>query len=230
MNTKLMLLGVGAALCMSPLASATTPAEAKKAITEKFVVTKRSVLTAKVSQPGTIAVIQRPGLSADPGSKSFMKPVVIKEGVAVTAGGGDVLGPSGGKAMEPGARVYIYSVDVNASSVTIIYATVDTMETTQRGSTNYENYKGSIVFKYDGGLAAIEASKVLADLELWLKTEAESATSVSAAKTIALGQTPEEVEAILGVPDKKVDLGPKKIFYYKDMKVTFTDGKVSDVE
>jgi len=25
-------------------------------------------------------------------------------------------------------------------------------------------------------------------------------------------------------------LGVKEIFYYKDMKVTFTDGKVSDVE
>jgi hypothetical protein len=26
------------------------------------------------------------------------------------------------------------------------------------------------------------------------------------------------------------NLGPKTIFYYKDMKVTFTNGKVSNVE
>jgi hypothetical protein len=38
------------------------------------------------------------------------------------------------------------------------------------------------------------------------------------------------VEAINGKPDKVVDLGAKKIYMYKDMKITFTDGKVSDVQ
>lgn len=49
-------------------------------------------------------------------------------------------------------------------------------------------------------------------------------------KTIQLGMTPEQVEAALGQPDKKVDLGAKKIYVYKDLKVTFVDGKVSDVQ
>ena len=48
--------------------------------------------------------------------------------------------------------------------------------------------------------------------------------------TIALGQTFAEVEAVNGKPDKVVDLGAKKIYVYKDMKITFTDGKVSDVQ
>jgi hypothetical protein len=48
--------------------------------------------------------------------------------------------------------------------------------------------------------------------------------------TIALGQTIAEVEAINGKPDKVIDLGAKKIYVYKDMKITFTDGKVSDVQ
>jgi hypothetical protein len=42
--------------------------------------------------------------------------------------------------------------------------------------------------------------------------------------------TPDQVEAALGKPDKKVTLGPKQIYIYKDMKVTFKDGKVSDVQ
>jgi len=49
-------------------------------------------------------------------------------------------------------------------------------------------------------------------------------------KTIELGMTPAQVEAALGQPDKKVDLGAKKIYVYKDLKVTFADGKVSDVQ
>ena len=47
---------------------------------------------------------------------------------------------------------------------------------------------------------------------------------------IELGQTPEQVMAALGPPDKIVDLGSKKIFVYKDLKITFLDGKVTDVQ
>jgi hypothetical protein len=47
---------------------------------------------------------------------------------------------------------------------------------------------------------------------------------------IALGQTIREVTANLGQPDKMVDLGAKKIYLYKDLKITFTEGKVSDVQ
>jgi hypothetical protein len=48
--------------------------------------------------------------------------------------------------------------------------------------------------------------------------------------TIALGQTKDEVTAAFGQPGRIVKLGVKEIFVYKDMKVTFTNGKVSNVE
>jgi hypothetical protein len=47
---------------------------------------------------------------------------------------------------------------------------------------------------------------------------------------IQLGQSPDEVQAALGQPDKIVDLGKKQIYVYKDLKVTFLNGKVSDVQ
>jgi hypothetical protein len=46
---------------------------------------------------------------------------------------------------------------------------------------------------------------------------------------LALGQTIDEVTAANGTPAKIVDLGAKKIYIYKDMKVTFQDGKVVDI-
>jgi hypothetical protein len=49
-------------------------------------------------------------------------------------------------------------------------------------------------------------------------------------KTISMGQTPEVVTAILGQPQKVVNLGTKQIYYYPDMKITFVHGKVSDVQ
>lgn len=49
-------------------------------------------------------------------------------------------------------------------------------------------------------------------------------------QTIQLGQSTDEVQAALGKPDKIVNLGPKQIWVYKDLKVTFLKGKVSDVQ
>ena len=48
--------------------------------------------------------------------------------------------------------------------------------------------------------------------------------------TIAIGQTKDEVTAAFGQPMRIAKLGVKEIFDYKDMKVTFTKGKVSNVE
>ena len=47
---------------------------------------------------------------------------------------------------------------------------------------------------------------------------------------IEKGQSPEQVKAALGQPDKIVNLGAKQIFVYKDIKVTFINGKVADVQ
>ena len=49
-------------------------------------------------------------------------------------------------------------------------------------------------------------------------------------KTISLGQTKDEVVAILGQPDKTANLGGKEMYIYKDLKVTFVKGKVTDVQ
>jgi hypothetical protein len=47
---------------------------------------------------------------------------------------------------------------------------------------------------------------------------------------IEKGQSPDQVKAALGQPDKIVNFGSKQIFIYKDLKVTFLNGKVSDVQ
>jgi len=48
--------------------------------------------------------------------------------------------------------------------------------------------------------------------------------------SVDLGQTIDQVTAALGQPKSIVNLGTKKIYVFKDMKVTFKDGKVSDVQ
>lgn len=48
--------------------------------------------------------------------------------------------------------------------------------------------------------------------------------------TVAVGQSTDQVVAALGQPVKKAKVGTKEIYYYKDLKVTFVNGKVKDVD
>jgi hypothetical protein len=58
----------------------------------------------------------------------------------------------------------------------------------------------------------------------------ESAAAASSPPTVALGQTPDEVVAALGQPLRKAKLGTKEIYFYKDLKVSFVNGKVKDIQ
>jgi hypothetical protein len=49
-------------------------------------------------------------------------------------------------------------------------------------------------------------------------------------KSIDLGQTKDQVIASFGQPLRTAKVGTKEIFFYKDLKVTFVGGKVSDVQ
>jgi len=61
-------------------------------------------------------------------------------------------------------------------------------------------------------------------------TTSQPAPAPATTVTIKLGETIDQVVAALGQPVKKFDLGTKQVYVYKDSKVTFVDGKVSDVE
>jgi len=52
----------------------------------------------------------------------------------------------------------------------------------------------------------------------------------AAPKTISLGQTKDMVVANFGQPGKIAKVGTKEIYYYPDIKVTFVNGKVTDVQ
>jgi hypothetical protein len=49
-------------------------------------------------------------------------------------------------------------------------------------------------------------------------------------KSIEVGQTKDQVVAIMGKPDKIIKAGTKEIYQYKDIKVTFVNGKMTDAQ
>jgi hypothetical protein len=56
------------------------------------------------------------------------------------------------------------------------------------------------------------------------------AQPAAAPANIVLGMALNDVTTALGQPEKMVNLGKKQIYVYKDLKITFVDGKVTDVQ
>ncbi|WP_176441532.1 hypothetical protein [Granulicella rosea] len=60
---------------------------------------------------------------------------------------------------------------------------------------------------------------------------AEAAAPVATTDvSIAPGQSTDDVKGALGAPTRIVNLGTKTMYFYKDMKVTFVNGKVTNIE
>jgi hypothetical protein len=94
-------------------------------------------------------------------------------------------------------------------------------------------YPGAfLLFPVEGGYDQVGAL-----VGKWLRTfdtqeeAAKFGNTASGAfvKEVKLGMSPGEVEAAMGLPEAKVDLGEKVLYKYKNMTVEFHDGKVSDV-
>ena len=56
------------------------------------------------------------------------------------------------------------------------------------------------------------------------------AAPAAAPAPLSIGETSSQVLQAYGMPTKIVDLGKKKTFFYKDIKVIFTDDKISDMQ
>jgi len=84
---------------------------------------------------------------------------------------------------------------------------------------------------YAADLPAPDAN-VASELQQTAQTAADTVSQEPAhgPATVALGQTIDEVVAIMGQPDTKFAGAEKTIYMYKSLKITFTDGKVSDVQ
>jgi NAD-dependent oxidoreductase involved in siderophore biosynthesis len=130
---------------------------------------------------------------------------------------------------KPGEKVYVFKIDVKDEAVQFFVISGETYDVNVKGSTRQTRYKSLISFQFAKGFldtAEPAAVKKVVDEVLIPETEAAGANT----KSIELGQTLQQVEAALGKPDKVVNLGPKTIYVYKDMKVVFQDGKVADVQ
>ena len=84
------------------------------------------------------------------------------------------------------------------------------------------------VFAIDTGAAEAQPAQPAGQPEQ--PAAAQPAPAQTPPPEIKLGQTIDEVVAALGQPERIATGESKKIYFYKDLKVTFVNGKVSDVQ
>jgi hypothetical protein len=156
------------------------------------------------------------------------------------------------KFLTVGEKVYVSKIDINRkdSKVTLSIIECDTCNSVQDPSLR----KAQVAFVFpkdylagaDGGQISDVINQTLevdtgdsgGQEQQQAQDQGQQAPQQAAAPaqpaapppTIQMGQSPDEVKGMLGQPEKIVDLGPKQIYVYKDLKVTFVKGKVTDVQ
>lgn len=143
------------------------------------------------------------------------------------------------------------AVDVKGDKVTLNIIECDSCNNVQQAS----SFRAQITFKFSTGYLASAAPDQVADgINSLLANDAsgdaqnqgggqdpnggggggqQQAAAPDPPKepqSIEKGQTEDQVVAAFGKPDKIVNLGAKKLYIYKDMKITFVGGKVTDVQ
>lgn len=193
---------------------------------------------------GTLLSIQQTGITGFPQTDRSTPAAKYRDGKlhSPTISFGGVTLKKNFEPLGVGLKVYPTSIVVNASkdavTISILACNIG-----YKGAVVFEFAKGSLqkmgvpevmdtiskVFAFDqSGDPGPQARQQAPQSDQQQPESTQSPTPEP--PKVQIGQTPDEVIAALGQPDKKIDLGAKKIFIYKDVKITFKDGKVADAE
>ena len=211
-----------------------------------------------VVEPGTLLAIQKGGILGVPYSDTSILSTKYESGTVhspstlMSKGIGFGMKKFGKEQtthlFQVGDKVYPskIEVDVNKDDVAMTIVACDTCNKTDPPSYN----KAKVVCHFSKGALAKASAGEIEDtigqlLSISEDSQQEQGGQVAQGQgqdqqaapqqqaepqTIEKGQTTDQVQAALGKPDKIVNLGPKQLYIYKDLKVTFVNGKVADVQ
>jgi len=207
-----------------------------------------------ITDAGTVLVIQKGGILGVPPTQLTVGVSTFKDGELHSPGAGQqmFLGQIT-RFLQVGEKVYVLKIGVNLKNSKSDRVSMFIVECDSCNGLNQpSSYKAQVNFEYPKGyLSSADPSQVedvinqvltidtgTADQQQNQESQGAGASQAppqanaqsQPPPTIQLGQTTDEVTAILGPPDKIVNLGTKIIYVYKDLKVTFLNGKVSDVQ
>ncbi len=203
---------------------------------------------------GTVLVIQKNGITGEaPNNLAPPCPSTWRDNALHAANGMCTLVEKNySKALATGDKVNPTSVVIHAKDEKV---TVNFTECDSCNGGDASSYKGEVVFQFpkgylegaDAGQVADVISQVLAPPDPNApqdqnqqqaggqqqggdQQQQQPQQPAAPPASIQLGQTVDQVQAAFGPPEKIVNLGTKQIYVYKDLKVTFVNGKVTDVQ
>jgi hypothetical protein len=182
----------------------------------------------RVTEPGPILAVRLPGIYADVANTknaiietNYTNGQITQATGFAAAFGGNT---SHSRTLAPNEKVYVTQITVKRDAAMFELLTVDV---TTLGDGRGTRYRAELNVKLPG-LENMTPEDMKKTIDTII-TDPATASAVES-KTIKLGMSPDEVKKSLGNPDKMVDLGPKQVYIYKDMKVVFLDSQVSDVQ
>ena len=202
-----------------------------------------------VVDTGTLLTIQKGGVLSVPWTSLTLCPAKYQDN-AFHASVGFCAGmlKNVSRYFKVGDKVYPVKIDVNVdkAKVTLTVVSCDSCN----GVNPPTSMKGEVVFQYAKGYlekASVgEIEDAIGQVFLISSDDQQGQGNNDAnpqqgnqqqpeqqqaePQTVQLGMTTDQVQSALGKPDKIFNVGAKQIYVYKDVKVTFLNGKVSDVQ
>jgi hypothetical protein len=190
-----------------------------------LVLQKDNLQMCKVDQPMPSANFYKNGVITQGGLGGLFKAMNALNRLGNAGGGAP---PADNREFVAGEKFFVTRISTGPDGVTFAFMSDPIKDQRYKGNLKFPFPRGTV--PSPGDVAAMVAEVIKIDAPAESTEQNPSPAGAAPTKTIALGQTRDEVIAMFGVPAKVVQVGTKEIDFFADMKVTFVKNKVANVE
>ena len=220
----------------------------RQALETTYALTTPTADKTDIARAGSVLVLKKSNLLTVDVTKMAFFPNTYKNG-RITYSKLALLMKDGKRTFVSGEKLWVTGIDVKDNAVVFNLFT---------DAFSDVHYRGTLKFPLDRGSAPTAGVVTAMVAEVFEVEQSDAPATATAArpanppaspesvappppipppppppadpKTIALGQTVDQVVSNFGQPDKVIKLGARQSYVYKDMKVSFVGGKVTDVQ
>ena len=171
LSTAVLVLG------MITTASGGDRSALEDALKSKYEFTKTGIDRVRITQPGTVLVIQKEGISGDLSSDMSFLNNKVRDGLVAQAGGFGAMmqGKKTSRDLKVGDKVYLFKIEAKDDQVRYFIITCDTYDVNVHGSTRQTRYKALLSFELGKDfLETANADSVKKVVDTVIAPEAES--------------------------------------------------------
>lgn len=248
-----MIPAAAVVIVLAAAASAQSPVTLQEQLDAQYKVAKIAGAGTVVVEAGTLLVVQKPGIKAMPFNAIPKCPARFENNTLHLATGFFCTSAMAlQNYFQKGNKVYPLKIEIIPAKEKISFRVVSCDEC--NGVDPPSGLKGDVEFEFPKGYLEKASAGEIEDTigqvfainddsqqqdpanapsqgqQQGGNQQAPPQQQQAEPQTIQLGMTTDQVQSTLGKPDKIFNVGAKQIYVYKDVKVTFINGKVNDVQ